>query len=78
MSINSRDYMGAQKRRQDRLRRAMKARPPVQMPLPYFNRWQRLKRLALRAIRSEWFNMFVFLLMVLTAVLWSATAAVRI
>ena len=40
------------------------------------SRWTRIRRVASRATSSEWFNVFVFLLMVLTAVLWSATAAV--
>lgn len=55
-----------------RLRRATaKARQLLLFP----SRWTRIQGVAKRAISSEWFNVFVFLLMVLTAVLWSATSS---
>ena len=51
---------------------------PNQRAFPFTRqqfKWRRFKRATFRAVQSEWFNVFVFLMMVLTAVLWSATAS---
>ena len=74
MSIDDRDYMQPEQRRIDRLRSAM-AWERQQQLLLFPSRWQRFTAAGARALRSEWFNVVVFLLMVLTAVLWSATEA---
>ena len=73
------DEMKAREDRQARLREAMQALEPGRVrarQLSLFpSRWEGLKLRALAAIRSEWFNVAVFLVLVLAAVLWSIQAA---
>lgn len=79
MTIDERDYMN--ERREARLREAMlrlepwaTRKRPQQLPL-FASRWDRFKLRAVRALRSEWFNMALFLALVLVAVIWSASVA---
>ncbi len=79
MTIDERDYMN--ERRQARLREAMLKLEPWatgqrQQQLPLFpSRWDRFKLRAVAGLRSEWFNMALFLALVAVAVIWSAGAA---
>ena len=82
MTIDERDYMqpaDSRVRAREHFKRVARLRKATRRAnqLALFpTRWTRIRDAASRAIRSEWFNVFVFLLMVLTAVLWSATRAI--
>ena len=79
MTIDERDYMqpaDSQVRAREHAKRVARLRKATRQLSLFPTRWERIRGLASRAIRSEWFNVFVFLMMVLTAVLWSATRAI--
>ena len=83
MPLDEREYMqplDSQVRAREHAKRVARLRKATRNEerqlLLFPSRWSRFKALAARAIRSEWFNVFVFLLMVLTAVLWSATESI--
>ncbi len=73
------DEMKAREDRQARLREAMQNLEPGAVrgrQLSLFpSRWDAFKLRAVAAIRSEWFNVAMFLVLVLGAVLWSVQAS---
>lgn len=73
------DEMKAREDRQARLREAMQNLEPGMVRgkqlLLFPTRWERFRLAVVAAIRSEWFNVGIFLALVLAAVLWSAWAS---
>ena len=73
------DEMKAREDRQARLREAMQNLEPGAVrgrQLSLFpTRWERFKLATVATIRQEWFNVAMFLVLVLAAVLWSGWAA---
>ncbi|GAG29304.1 unnamed protein product [marine sediment metagenome] len=76
------DEMKLREDRQARLREAMQNLEPGHVRgrqmLLFPTRWERFKLAAVAAIRSEWFNVAIFLALVLGAVIWSARASLML